>query len=328
MNPKIAPETSYALDVLRVIACFMVVLLHVSATQFYQPSPIWHEINIINAFTRICVPIFIMITGVLLIKPDINYRKLWQKLKKILMILLFWSAFYLWDAGKVSDASAWIKLIAAPAKYHLWYLYAMVGFYLAIPLLSKIYYQSNKQELTAYLAIWGWVAFIGSLVFYELIAIDVLKLYQLGFLANFVGYLVLGKVLVDYYQSPNKAWLCLFGFVVLCLLSAQVTYVFFYHTKPRTVFYEYSSIFVLLEAICFFLFVLKISPKWHRIQKWVQWIAPYTLGIYLIHVFFMGLNPYPVTGAVSAVLLSVLIFCMSLISVWLLKKIKYVRACV
>lgn len=71
-------KRNYTIDTLRTIATLLVVLLHVSAeyvldgmnSKIYDVS-FWVG-NIIDSFPRICVPIFVLISGMFLIERSGN----------------------------------------------------------------------------------------------------------------------------------------------------------------------------------------------------------------------------------------------------------------
>ena len=66
--------SSVRLDVVRVIACLAVILLHLSATIVMDRDLLgtvgWHIANVIDAATRWCVPVFVMLSGALLLDPQ------------------------------------------------------------------------------------------------------------------------------------------------------------------------------------------------------------------------------------------------------------------
>ncbi|WP_235502048.1 acyltransferase family protein, partial [Janthinobacterium sp. Ant5-2-1] len=55
---------------LRIVACFMVILLHVSAENFHAFGEKWWAANFYDSLTRACVPIFFMISGANLLSKD------------------------------------------------------------------------------------------------------------------------------------------------------------------------------------------------------------------------------------------------------------------
>lgn len=62
-----AQSFSRGIDAARIGACFMVVVLHVAAVEFHDFDERWWASNFYDSFTRTCVPLFLMITGVLLL---------------------------------------------------------------------------------------------------------------------------------------------------------------------------------------------------------------------------------------------------------------------
>src|SRR3546814_18926659 len=79
-------------DTARVVACFMVVILHVAATLFGTFDDQWWASNFYDSLARSCVPLFLMITGVLLLgKQESLPAFLSKRFAGILPPLLFGS---------------------------------------------------------------------------------------------------------------------------------------------------------------------------------------------------------------------------------------------
>ena len=87
-----------SLDVLRTGAAVLVVLLHCSGSlrPLAEFGPEWWGTALLQAFTRSAVPLFVMISGALLIGPETEnlaafYRR---RASRILVPLIFWMLFY------------------------------------------------------------------------------------------------------------------------------------------------------------------------------------------------------------------------------------------
>ncbi len=85
----------------RISAIFAVVFLHVSASVVVEStvgSGYWWFGNLYDSAARWCVPVFAMVSGALLLDPHKKealstfYMK---RLSRILIPILFWSAFFL-----------------------------------------------------------------------------------------------------------------------------------------------------------------------------------------------------------------------------------------
>ena len=96
-----ADSRSARFDVLRVGACLAVILLHLSATIVMDRDFLggihWHISNAIDAATRWCVPVFVMLSGALLLAPrkHASPGEFWAKrLSRLLPAMLAWPAVY------------------------------------------------------------------------------------------------------------------------------------------------------------------------------------------------------------------------------------------
>nr|WP_308217632.1 acyltransferase family protein [Paenalcaligenes niemegkensis] len=90
------------LDTARWLAALAVVLLHCAAVPLTRAldhgSVDWQWANVYDAATRWCVPVFVMISGVLLLNPDKQEsvkRFYLRRARRILPATLFWTVFYL-----------------------------------------------------------------------------------------------------------------------------------------------------------------------------------------------------------------------------------------
>lgn len=84
------------LDATRVLACLAVVVLHVAAacwkTAFYSDALSWIALNFYDSTVRWAVPVFVMVSGALLLCGNRSLREIMQK--NVLRIVV---AFYCWS---------------------------------------------------------------------------------------------------------------------------------------------------------------------------------------------------------------------------------------
>lgn len=87
----------YYLDILRVIACMAVVMIHASSgyvTKDFGGFNFWVG-NVFDSFARIGVPLFVMISGSIMLDKDYSYNnKLIKHIVKLIIFFIFWSALY------------------------------------------------------------------------------------------------------------------------------------------------------------------------------------------------------------------------------------------
>ena len=151
-------------DILRAFATVQVVFLHTSAPLLYNFNTIdlnwWWAGNIIDSATRPCVPLFFMLSGMLLLgreEPLSLFLK--KRLGRILIPFLTWALIYLFifndkKSGSVVDigVSFFIKFINGPVYYHYWFMYMIILLYLLTPFL-RIYVNNAPSQYTEYFLI-------------------------------------------------------------------------------------------------------------------------------------------------------------------------------
>lgn len=70
-------------DLLRITACMMVVMLHVSAFYWTKLSPNcteWKVINLYDSFVRSSVPLFFLLSGVLFLSKEVETKNYMPKI--------------------------------------------------------------------------------------------------------------------------------------------------------------------------------------------------------------------------------------------------------
>ena len=153
------------LDVLRITATFSVIVLHVSASLFSGFSPDsyeWQILNIYDSLVRFCVPMLVMISGVLFLSPyrEISVKILYQKyIKRIVCASVFWSALYAIYSSSIyrvfsSERMMFFFRNFVLGHYHLWFLYMILGLYIIVPFLKKI---TADKKLTEYFLLWSMI---------------------------------------------------------------------------------------------------------------------------------------------------------------------------
>ncbi|MDE7397635.1 MAG: acyltransferase [Muribaculum sp.] len=177
-------ETIGWIDLLRVVAAFLVVFSHncdsfiasfdTDYSQFL--CGVW-----VGSLTRQCVPLFVLMTGVLLlpVREDESLSSFYRKrIGRIIPPLIFWSialpvAFWAYYST-VGSQSANPMMPLADYDYQglltklytwifnfnfdtipLWYLYMLVGLYFIMPILSAWLRSATKKEIELLLKLWA-----------------------------------------------------------------------------------------------------------------------------------------------------------------------------
>jgi surface polysaccharide O-acyltransferase-like enzyme len=175
MEQKAYPDEGIALpvDLIRTVAIILVILLHASIEpnlNLSQMSPegvqLWWASNVYDSISRTAVPLFVMLTGALLLQPfktneplRVFFKKRWNRIG---IPVLFWGAiFFIYDfsvKGQTLTLTFVLQGLLAGPYVHFWYLYLLVGLYLITPLVRILVAYSDWRLIKYFLIIW----FVGT----------------------------------------------------------------------------------------------------------------------------------------------------------------------
>ena len=338
------------IDYLRVIAAFSVVLLHVSSDVMGGAPDLsslqWWVCNITNSLVIWCLPMFVMISGLLLLDPSKEYTlaSFYEtRIKRLLIPIVFWSLFYLLLVATTSyinnePVSLWslIKsVLEGVPYYHLWYMYMIPSLLLFTPYIRKIVGTMSNRHI-------GFLCII--LFLYAIIANAADKFhfqsysnYSLGntlflnWFLLYLGYYIAGYLLGSLRTEIRSLLLgSLFIIAIIATTAGRYFFAERYGLDVGSYFYNYLSLNVVVMSLSFLLIVKSLrnilSPN-----KLVNWLSSYMLGVYLIHPFFIelfkhaGIRADDFNPVFSIPLVSILVFVTCILLIVLINRIPYIR---
>lgn len=278
---------------LRNIATFAVIVLHVTAPFVLKFNKIsfasWQLANLVDSMLRFGVPVFVMISGaVLLDRSEPLNTFLGKRLKRVFLPFLFWSIVYFIFvyAGSFQKFSVLqlfqilLNKLLKGTYYHLWYVYMILGVYLSVPIIRKWAQHSSKQEIQYFLLLWMLTLFINTDVAKYIPSIEVL------YFSKYLGYLVLGYYLDKYVETTrirNNLYFILFILgATLTLLSTS--YLSVVENTLNITYYNYLSPNVCLMSIGIFLLGKSLLQ---RTNATLINLDKHSYGIYLVHVLVL-----------------------------------------
>ena len=326
-------------DILRVVAIFFVVAVHLSAQHWLDvdvSSRAWFAFNLYCTTGKWSVPIFVMISGALFLGRDTPICTILKKnVLRMVYVFVFWSGCY-----------ALISLIFRHSPpfdvfsqfitghYHLWFLYMIVGLYLLIPLLRPIV---QSETLTRYFLLLSLVftfllpqlalfcTFVSPRIS-TLISTVIMFTYcyfPLGFTVYFVGGYYLSRR--DFSRREEAV---LYSVGILAFLFSIFAPVV--HAKaqgaPSAVFYNYDSLNVLLTSVPIFVFAkqhLNLSSsreggdRQSKALAFIRKLSKYSFGVYLVHPMVIellqhfGIDTFSCNAFFSVPLLAIFVFAAS-----------------
>ncbi len=289
---KTMKKKIFYFDVLRVVAAIAVVAIHVIGPYRYLTGEIpefdWIFAIGMNGASRWAVPIFIMITGALLLADQ---RKLsWgyfikRRVFKVLIPFLAWSIFYaalsgisLQNVNYYEMTDTLRQFFQKETYYHLGFFYYFIPLYFLIPLLRPIAQMRDQRPFLCLLSLWFLLITFKLMGMRYGLAEDVL-LYG--------GYLLLGYQL---YRSEVPFWGMLTAGVG-ALLATEYTAISASLEKESYTslgWFSYTTINTALIAAMVFVLCQCISVTLSDAsQANIEKISRHTLGIYLVHPIFL-----------------------------------------
>lgn len=229
------------LDWMRVLACFMVMVVH-STEPFYlggDGSLITSEANaywaaFFDSAVRCCVPLFVIASSYLLFPLKQTAGQFARRRAvRILVPFILWSVFYACYWGEPVSNLRDLLFNFNYSAGHLWFVYMLLGLYLLMPLLSPWAERVGKKELTVYIALWlfttliplirDWLSTAPLAITYGPTGIPRQALYPLWgeaswnaygtfyYFSGFIGYLLLGLWFRKFGTGISRAKSWLYG---------------------------------------------------------------------------------------------------------------------
>jgi surface polysaccharide O-acyltransferase-like enzyme len=294
-------------DVLRVMAIAAVVIVHVAADIITEwrsvPRNAWWVANFYDSLARGAVPIFVMLSGALLLSQAESYRDFFKKrLRRILVPFIAWVVFYLLWRKHFYEPSLGIqeavrRAVCGEVHFHLWFLYLITGLYLVTPFLRVFTAHAARRDLLYFLGLCFVIASLA--LFWE--NLDGL-FFRTGLkfripveaAQGFIGYFLLGFALLKgsqpfYMKKAALLWLaaflvCFFGSGWVVFHANRFPALFYDNLAPNVVLYA-ASVFVIVKET-----VTQLEARWSEgVKRSLLSLSAASFGIYLVHPVFIDI---------------------------------------
>ena len=312
----------YCLDYLRVVACFMVILVHciepfyLGGEGTYMASysdALW--VTFINSLLRIAVPLFVMISSYLLMPIEGSTEAFYRhRAKRVVIPFIIFSLLYaiipFWGSGGEVDIMANLKALSLnflPLSGHLWFVYMMLGVYLIMPIISPWLERISARGERIFIALW---LFATAVPFIRELALSIRgsegiwgeaswnEFGMLYYVSGFIGYVVATHYIRKYVDWSVAKTLAVS--IPMLIAGYLITALPFYAQIPNNfpvnasmdlavdmeLSWSFATLGVALQTLAIFLlFRLKDRPC--RAYAIIAHISKRSYGIYLAHMFVL-----------------------------------------
>lgn len=300
-------------DVIRTIAILMIVMVHVSSyvvTWFNAETANSTFVvgNIFNGLSRAGTPLFLMLSGALLLDEDrqISAREFYRrKFLPICLLLVFWLLFYaVWRAvitplimGNPIDFKEFFDyLLWQTGRFnHLWYLFMLIGAYLVIPILRLFVKRENKKYILGLIILNVIVQFIVQTA--GVFTLDMkhtvgeyISKFHVEYATGYIPYLLIGWYLMAF-PLKRKIKIILEAAGLIALLAIVLVVQFQIGNIPTIRVYvsEMNTLPAMLYGVGVFLLVTDICGERKTKTRAGSFLPQMSFGVYVMHVFVLDI---------------------------------------
>lgn len=300
------------LDIIRIIALVFVFMIH-GVEVVWDISPngmssvsIVTRIVVLTIYSigRLSVPLFLFITGYLMLDKYYKPEEIWDfyktKVWRLLRATWLWiGIYYLLDIffmGRQFSPFDCIEQFLFLSDWfvapHLWYMPVIIGLYLFIPFISNALQKIDKRVISLMLFIGVMYLFIVPTVNNIATAYDLspvvnkMGLYHLGGFCGFM--MVIGQLVrrhKRFIEQHIKTWMVAIGLVLALYFSITLHYLMICNLGEK---YNpwYDSIFILIAAISLFIILLRTFDGVKE-NSILTRVSTSVFGCYLVHYIFL-----------------------------------------
>ena len=281
-------KRNLSIDLIKVLAMFSVLALHSFGARME-----WGLANIFYESAVIGIPVFFMVSGYLLIgKQTVDIKYVCNKICNILR-LIFILSIICWIFMSIESGQFYINyfiwifkgaFIQNGPLWICWYLASMIIIYSLLPIVNKLF---------VFQSYWYTLLFLGVIevfVFWQNIRnLGEQNIIQTFRLWNWLFYFLLGGGIKRLHMNINLP------VVKILIVFLLIMNVFFQEVMKAMINspyceYFYCSVSVILLSALVFLYFTNIKLTNFYICRFVKFISPLFLPIYLFHPLFLDVH--------------------------------------
>ena len=297
------------MDLLRVVACFFIVMVHVSAMEWSHVSVktvAWQTMNVYDCIGIMGVPLFVMLSGALMLRADyeVTVKKILKKVFILFVVCHVWlllynlEAFiengYPWDLYHIKTYVV-SQVIRGLGIYHLWFLPMLMVLYLLTPILKAAF--SEEKICRYYLILYVVIGLLIPTMFLfefpgKYLLQDFYNRTSYAMLTGYIGYFVAGHYIHSHMKplTGRKKGMVWGAVVICCIITITVCGVDAVQkdapsillNNPLTItdFISTVGIYALFRNHGY-------AQEDRESPRWLVFLSGLTFGIYLVHPFVL-----------------------------------------
>ena len=335
-------------DALRAMAIIGIVFCHVSVPFVSQNlnNPYLYGVAFFDCLRDFSIPIFVMLSGILLLNRTESFKVFFKKrLSRLLIPFVFWAMIYIAYTGDFTFSNMCNIFFGQSGTLGVtfWFIWMIILMYVLIFIINKTVSfidESSKDRFFYLLTVLSLIYFaiIRLGFFYPLVS-------KIVYFASFITFIIIGYFIANYSFIGEKINGNKIVFLTLIASVLSYCYYVFGFVVPRSFnahafvipgYFNFMLLFVSINVFVFFkylsktMFMNKIESS--HIGNAVTLISKYSFGIYLVHYLIIDIfrsnflihisNPNPLIW-IPLIVIVILIIC--LLILWVFSKIPYLN---
>ena len=238
-----------------------------------------------------------MISGALMLKKDdFSYRQLLKKIFfRLIIPLLAVSAYIYFKMQHHSNIIEFVKaFLSNDINLTFWYIYALIGMYLCIPILRKLVKNMEKKDY--YYIFILWILIEGVLpIICSYGKFKIAKQFNVPIIAQYIPYYLLGYYIFELNELKNNKKNLIISIIIatICLsISVMASYIdikILHKDKFTLDSIVYINMILLTTSICYIVKYFFENKKYCQLEgKILATVSATTYGVYLSHQLIIG----------------------------------------
>jgi surface polysaccharide O-acyltransferase-like enzyme len=321
-----------AVDVIKILGAFFVVLLHSSSG---LPGSI-----LVNSISRFCVPLFLLVSGHYMLAREHTISSILRRCGRVLLQMLAWSGIFLlyqtFVEGFSPSGPGEIVTYLLTEPVHLWYCWAIATLYLLTPMLSVFCQHASRRQLEYALAVtfcFGSILLLAQRSGLLPLLDTILSKMKAGTSCGLLCLYLCGYYLRTYPPTKTqRRWLYALGAAGLAVTYLGTAALSWRDGTLNELFFSFAAPNLILYSLAVYVFLRQFLSRCSLV-RWgdaLSVLSGATGGIYFLHPLVLlmlgdfSLEPW-LGWPVAAVCRAVCCFGVSLAAVLVLRRIPVLR---
>lgn len=282
-------KRNYSFDLLRIFCSFSVVCVHTgpmySTYVTLNAGAFQNYLSLfIESFTRVGLPVLVMISGILLLSRDVKdlfsfYKKRFTIILVPFLIIapLHYLSVNYWTHTEVTLDDLLTKILSSTGvSIHFWFVYVIVGIYIVSPMFSVMV---NKLEPTR---AWTIIKILAFTLIYNDYFSGAISGLQIPSFGIWLTYFIMGGLLTKVHIPRKIAW-CTLSVGYFCTILIYWLHVNQYLSSSMGMFDSGFNMFLFSTSIVYLFMSADFTPG-ERVGNRLRFISTNTYVLYLIHI--------------------------------------------